>query len=58
MRVNQQSKEDIEYINDKCYKPAPLDPLFPYQLQNKDVQNHNEKMLSHVKEELIVLDAI
>ena len=30
MRLNEQSDEDIEYINHHCYRPPPLDPLFPY----------------------------
>lgn len=54
--VNQQSDEDIKYINDMCYKISLMDPLFPYLLcRNGDVKKHNEKMLSHVNEELIIL---
>ena len=59
MRLNEQSDEDIEYINHHCYRSPPLDPLFPYLFyKNKDVQRHNEQMLSQVDEELIILQAI
>jgi len=59
MWVNQQSDEDIEYVNNSLDRISPLDPLFPYLFyRNKDVQKHNEKMLIHVNEELIVHDAI
>ena len=59
MRLNEQFHEDIEYINHHCYRSPPLDPLFPYLFyKNKDVQRHNEKMLSQVDEELIILQAI
>lgn len=59
MRVNQQYDEDIKCINGKCYRLAPLDPLYPYLFyRNRDVQKHNKKMLSHVNEELILLDVI
>ena len=59
MSLNEQSTDDIEYINHHCYRPAPVDPFFPYLFyKNKDVQRHNEKMLLEVDEELITLDAI
>jgi hypothetical protein len=58
MRLNEQSNDDIEYINNHCYRSPPIDPLFPYLFyKNKDVQRHNEKMLSQVDEELIILEA-
>ena len=59
MRLNKQSNSDIQYINDHCYRPAPIDPLFPYiYYKNKDVHKHNDKMLSLVKEKLLVIEAI
>jgi hypothetical protein len=59
MRLNQQSKKDIAYINDHCHRPPPLDPLFPYIFyRNKDVHNHNAKMLSLVDGGQITLSAI
>ena len=46
MRLNEQSVDDIEYINRHCYRLAPVDPLFPYLFyKNKDVQRHNEKII-------------
>jgi hypothetical protein len=58
MRLNEQSNDDIEYINSHCYRSPPIDPLFPYLFyKNKDVQRHNEKMLSQVDEELLILEA-
>jgi len=57
MRLNEQTNDDIEYINSHCYRSPPIDPLFPYLFyKNKDVQIHNEKMLSQVDEELLILE--
>jgi len=51
--------ECINYINDKCYRPSPMDPLFRYLFyRNKDVQKNKKKLLSHLNEELIVIDVI
>jgi hypothetical protein len=59
MRLNKQSDEDIEYINAHYYRAAPIDPLFPYLFyRNKDVNEHNDRMLSLVDGELVVLHAI
>ena len=59
MRLNEQSTDDIEYINRHCYRPAPVDPLFPYLFyKNKDVQRHNEKILLEVDEDFLTLEAI
>jgi hypothetical protein len=30
MRLNEQSNQDIEYINVHFHRTPPLDPLFPY----------------------------
>ena len=58
IRLNEQSKEDIDYINKNCFRPPPLDPQFPYVFyRNKDVQSHNTKMLSLTHGEQIVLNA-
>ena len=58
IRLNEQSKEDIDYINDNCFRPPPLDPQFPYVFyRNKDVESHNTKMLSLTHGEQIVLNA-
>lgn len=59
MRLNKQLDNDIQYINAHCYRPTPIDPLFPYlYYRNKDVHKHNYKMLSLVNEELLVIEAI
>ena len=59
MRLNKQSDEDIEYINAHCYRAAPIDPLFPYLFyRNKDVNEHNDRMLSIVNGQLVILEAI
>ena len=59
MRLNKQSDNDIQYINAHCYRSTPIDPLFPYlYYRNKDVHKHNDKMLSLVKEKLLVIEAI
>ncbi len=59
LRLNKQSDEDIEYINAHCYRAAPIDPLFPYLFyRNKDVNEHNDRMLSIVNGQLVILETI
>ena len=58
IRLDEQSKEDIDYMNNKCFRPPPLDLQFPYVFyRNKDVESHNTKMLSLTHGEQIVLNA-
>ena len=53
-----QTKVDILYLNNHCYKSPPIDPMFPYLFYlNKDVQEHNRKMLNLVQSETITLKA-
>lgn len=59
MRLNTQTDQDIAYVNNNCYRMAPLSPVFPYIFyRNKDVHNHNAKMLSLTEGEQITLLAI
>jgi hypothetical protein len=47
MRTNNQTYDDLTYINLRCLGPAPIDPTFPYLFYiNKDVAKHNSHMLS------------
>lgn len=59
MRLNMETDQDISYINNNFYWPTPLYSMFPYIFyRNKDVHNHNAKMLSLTKGEQILLAAI
>ena len=47
IRTNNQTEDDLAYINRNCLRLAPNDPTFPYLFyKNKDVAIHNKKMLS------------
>lgn len=48
-KTTTQTKDDLEYLNKKCVRPAATDPSFPYLFyKNKDVSLHKNKMLSIV----------
>ena len=47
MRTNNQTYDDLTYINSRFLWSAPIDPTFPYLFyRNKDVAMHNSHMLS------------
>ena len=46
MRTNNQTSDDLAYLNRNCIRPAPNDPTFPYRFyKNKGVAMHNKHML-------------
>lgn len=59
MILNTQIDTYISYINEYFHRLPSLDRLLPFIFyQNKDVQNHNTKMLSHAHGQEITLKAI
>ena len=49
IRTNNQTEDDLAYLNKNCLRPAPNDLTFPYLFyKNKDVSMHNKKILSIV----------
>jgi hypothetical protein len=59
MRTNSQTRDDLEYINTNCIRPAPNDPTFPYLFyKNKDVAMHNKSMLLLMPGNEILINAI
>lgn len=59
IHTNDQTEKDLQYLNRNCLQPAPDDPSFPYLFyRNKDVVAHNNKMLSIVPGNEIVINAI
>ena len=42
IRTCSQTIDDIDYLNQHCYRKTPIDATFPYLFHcNKDVQEHN-----------------
>jgi hypothetical protein len=59
MRTNNQTCDDLTYINSSCMRPAPTDPTFPYLFyKNKDVAMHNKYMLSLMPGNDIIINSI
>ncbi|XP_059070801.1 uncharacterized protein LOC131860407 [Cryptomeria japonica] len=59
MRVAAQTSDDIDYLNQHCLKQPPVDPTLPHLFYRKvDVHNHNNKMLTKLPGETIVLNAL
>ena len=59
MRINNQTYDDLTYINLRCLRPAPTDPTFPYMFYtNKDVAMHNKYMLSFMCGYDIIINSI
>jgi len=47
MQTNNQTLDELTYINSSCMRPTPTGPTFPYLFyKNKDVTMHNKYMLS------------
>jgi hypothetical protein len=59
MRTNSQTKDDLDYINMNCIRPAPNDPTFPYLFyRNKEVALHNRSMLLLIPGKELLINAI
>jgi len=59
MRKNNQTYDDLTYINLRCLRIAPIDPTFPYMFYiNKDVAKHNNHMLSLMPDDDIIINSI
>jgi hypothetical protein len=59
MQTNNQTCDDLTYINSSCMGPAPTDPTFPYLFyKNKDVATHNKYMLSLMPGNDIIINSI
>ena len=59
IRKNCQTELDIAWLNKQCYRQPPNDPSFPYLFFiNKDVDEHNIKMLSLINTNPYILKAI
>jgi hypothetical protein len=59
MRTNNQTHDDLTYINSRCLRPAPTDPTFPYLFYtNRDVAMHNRYMLSLMPGDDIIINSI
>jgi exonuclease III len=59
MRTNNQTSDDLAYLNRNCIRPAPNDPTFPYLFyKNKDVAMHNKHMLLLIPGNEISIKAI
>jgi hypothetical protein len=59
MRTNNQTYDDLTYINSRCMQPAPTDPTFPYLFyRNRDVSMHNRYMLSLMPGDDIIINSI
>jgi hypothetical protein len=59
MCTNNQTYDDLTYINLRCLRHAPTDPTFPYLFyRNKDVAKHNSHMLSHMLGDDIIINSI
>jgi hypothetical protein len=59
MWTNNQTCDDLTYINSSCMRPAPTDPTFPYLLyKNKDVAMHKKYMISLMHGNDIIINSI
>jgi hypothetical protein len=59
MRTNNQTYDDLTYINLRCLQPAPTDPTFPNLFyRNKDVAKNNSHMLSLMPNDDIIINSI
>jgi hypothetical protein len=59
MWKNNQTRDDLAYINSSCMRPTPTYPTFPYLFyKNKDVTMHNKYMLSLMPGDEIIINAI
>jgi hypothetical protein len=59
MCTNNQTYDDLTYINLRCLWPAPTNPMFPYLFyRNKYVANHNIHMLSLMPSDDIIINSI
>ena len=59
MQTNNQTYDDLTYMNLRCLWPAPTDSPFPYFFYtNKDVAMHNSYMLSLMPGDDIIINSI
>jgi hypothetical protein len=59
MRANNQTCDDLKYINSRCMRPTPIDPTFPYLFyKNKDVAMHNRYMILFMHRNYIIINSI
>jgi hypothetical protein len=59
MCTNNQTYDELTYINSRCLQPAPTDPTFTYLFyRNKDVTMHNIQMLFLMPGDDIVINSI
>lgn len=59
IRLGQHTHNDIYHLNQTCLQTPPIDPTFPYLFyKKKDVNAHNNNMLSKVPGNYIILDAV
>ncbi|XP_059067636.1 uncharacterized protein LOC131858419 [Cryptomeria japonica] len=59
IRVAAQTSYDIDYLNQHCLKEPPVDPTLPNLFYKKaDVDKHNNKMLTKLPGDTIVLHAL
>jgi len=59
MRTNNQTYDELTYINSRCLRLAPTDPTFPYLFYtNKDVSIHNNHMLSLMLGDDMIINSI
>lgn len=57
--LKNQTKEYFQYLNSNCLQYTPNDPTFPYIFYiNNGVAIHNDKMLSIVPGDEIIINAI
>jgi hypothetical protein len=59
MHKNNQTYDDLTYINLRCLRPTQTDPTFPYLFyRNKDVAKHNSHMLLLMCGDNIIINSI
>jgi hypothetical protein len=59
MWKNNQTFDDLKYINSSCMQPASIEPNFPYLFyKNKDVAAHNKYILSLILGNCIIINSI
>jgi hypothetical protein len=59
MRTNNQTHDDLTYINSRCMRHAPIEPTFPSLFyMNRHVAMHNRYMLSLIPSDDIIINSI